>query len=117
MILGQGDNGVLHCREALAMAEHLSLTVVRADALATLGALLQQETTLREAIDFAEAANLPEIAHRAHQNYATFALRAIGPEVARDYFLRAAEWGRRMGSLSHEVFSRVSAAEILIDLG
>ncbi|MGD2205868.1 MAG: SpoIIE family protein phosphatase [Anaerolineae bacterium] len=120
---GQSDWARPLCEQALDMAERLGAVNVQADALATLGVLHgtpgeEALAALIKAVDLAESAGLLEIACRAHHNLAVMKSGLLADEeAAREHYLRAAEFARRGGLASAEMFSQISALGASLGMG
>ncbi len=111
------------CRQALQMAESLGAVDVQADALSTLGLLLEDSPeeaigVLTRAVDLAEAAGLLDIGFRAHINLGS-AVRNFKNDIkgCRKHFLRSAELARRRGALQEEVFALNGVASLMLHTG
>ncbi len=120
---GMPDQALMLCQRALEMAKRLDAVEVEADALTTLGILptiSAQEAmeALTKAVDLARSAGLLNIASRAYINLGSLKQSALGkPLDAIQDFLQAAEFARKRGAVQEEVFSKIGAISIMLELG
>jgi serine phosphatase RsbU (regulator of sigma subunit)/class 3 adenylate cyclase/tetratricopeptide (TPR) repeat protein len=111
------------CQQALDIATRAGDLPVQADTLATLGLLPDQPpelaiSSLQRAVDLAEENNLLTIAARAHTNLGTTLVRLKGDlRKARKHYSRAAEIQHLRGSVSDELYARLSIADVSFSLG
>jgi tetratricopeptide (TPR) repeat protein len=119
---GNPEQARLLCREALAMAKRLGAVEVQADALVTLGGLSVQApeealALLRRAAQLAEAANLPGVAFRAHNNLSAVYAWTHSPQAACNELERAIQLSRQTGNVAQEIFGHVNLIEGVLILG
>jgi tetratricopeptide (TPR) repeat protein len=120
---GMPDRALHLCQESLNMAERLGAVDVQADALATMGMLYDDTPdvamkALAQAVELAEANNLPDQAARAHTNLAYLLYSALADfRGARDHDRRAADLGRQRGSIASEILSLGNVAHLSLLLG
>jgi serine phosphatase RsbU (regulator of sigma subunit)/class 3 adenylate cyclase len=118
------DKAMLLCRQALALAKQLGAVNIQAEALVTLGLLLEgisEEEVLQalhKALELAEANGLLDVAIFAHND--------LGVEIwfwqadiqaTMDHFIRAAELGKLHGVASEELSGLLSYTNCLITVG
>ncbi len=120
---GQFEQVSEMCQQALKIAEQAQDVHVQADTLATLGLLPNQPAdfainALQRAVDLSEANNLLTIAARAHINLGTTLVRLKGDlRKARKHYYRSAEIHHLRGSVSDELYARLSIADVSFSLG
>jgi tetratricopeptide (TPR) repeat protein len=111
------------CNQALEMAERLGAVDVQVDALITKGLLpdLPIEEVLQiynQAIELAESADLLYHAGRAHNNLAVISVYLTGDLASGvKHYQQAADFARKMGAASYELFCAVNATQSEILLG
>jgi serine phosphatase RsbU (regulator of sigma subunit) len=120
---GHEEEAIALCHRALDMAERLGAVDVQADALTTQGILPDQDAdttlaALRRAVELAEGAGLLQIAVRAYHNLGVMTGTLLGDmQMARGYFVQAAELARRRGTVSEELLSGISIFGYTLNLG
>jgi serine phosphatase RsbU (regulator of sigma subunit) len=105
----QPDKARAFCEQSLEMAQHLGAVDVQAEALATIGILPttrpeQAIDALEMAVKISEENNLYSPASRAYINLAAVIDNLGEVRLARDYRMRAIQLGRKIGSISDELF-------------
>jgi len=111
-----------YCEKALIIANKLHAFDVQAEALATMGILptlspQQAISALKASIRISEENNLNNSASRAYINLAAIVENLGQLRMARDYRIKALEFGRKSGGISDEFYINLSIINAEIWLG
>jgi tetratricopeptide (TPR) repeat protein len=109
-------------QQALEMAERLGEIEVQANALITLGSLPGQApqeamTRLTRAAQLAEAANLPSVAFRAHNDLAVIKSTIYELWASCDHLQRAVQLSQQTGNVVQEILALSNILEVSLTLG
>jgi predicted ATPase len=120
---GKNDLAESYTRQAIKLADELSLYDVKADALSTLGVLPgvpieEKRGALEQAIQLAEENGMLLKANRAYNNLGTLYYYFLAEiKKAHDCFLKAADIAQQIAITHQEIYNRANLATALTDMG